>query len=76
METPFIKTEIVGSEPNNFWQKKLHELREQIYRKMETTGACPICGQSVKPHSDDCGFAKIEGEIVEYVRKKKESSNG
>lgn len=71
MEHPSIKTEIVGSEPNNFWQRKLHDLREFIYRKMEDTGACPICGESMKPHSGDCGFARIEMEISEYSKSTK-----
>lgn len=69
MEYPFIKTELVGPGPFDFWRTKLYDLREAVYRHMDKTGACPICAQSTKPHADDCAFAKIEMEIVEYARK-------
>ena len=63
MVNPFVKTELVGSGPFDFWRKKLYELREAIYRRMDADGKCPICLMSTEPHKN-CGFADIEMEIV------------
>lgn len=62
MDSPFIKTELVGSGTFDFWRKKLYELRESLYKRMEQDGKCSICLQSDQPHKD-CGFAIIETEI-------------
>lgn len=62
MDSPFIKTELVGSGAFDFWRKKLYELRESLYKHMDQDGKCSICLQSDQPHKD-CGFTKIEEEI-------------
>lgn len=64
MNHPNIETSLIGPGSFDFWRRKLYELREVLYRKMDDTGICPICGQSKEPHLDDCGFAKIEKEIM------------
>jgi len=66
MDSPFIKTELVGPGPFDFWRKKLYELREGVYRRMEEKGECPVCLQS-GPHKD-CGFAQIEHEIIGHPK--------
>jgi hypothetical protein len=61
MDSPFIKTELIGSGEFDFWRKKLYELRESIYKRMETDGKCPICLES--GDHKECGFADIETAI-------------
>lgn len=63
MDTPFIKTELVGHGPFDFWRKKLYELRESLYKRMEQDGKCPICLES--GDHKECGFADIETKICD-----------
>jgi len=66
MDSPFIKTELVGPGPFDFWRTKLYELREGCYRRMDEKGECPVCLQS-GPHKD-CGFDRIEQEIIDHPK--------
>lgn len=62
MNTPFVKTALVGHGPFDFWRKKLYELREAIYKRMSNDGKCPIC-LGATHSTNDCMFIDIENEI-------------
>lgn len=69
VENPYFKAELVRIGSFDFWRAKLYDLRDAIYRHMDKTGTCPICSASANPHSEDCGFDKVERDIIEYARK-------
>lgn len=71
MENPFIKTELVGRGPFDFWRTKLYELLELFYRRMETDGKCSICLSGNEPHKATCGFANIEMDIATKAEKER-----
>lgn len=71
MDEPFIKVGLVRTGPFDFWRTQLYNLRDAIYLHMDKTGTCPLCGQSANPHSEDCGFSKVEGAIINRSQESK-----